>query len=89
MDVTENNDYKLLLSMNFEQGIMYIQSIRPLCLNRMTFMVQCVQYYGHLLSYWRNKSSDKFKIVEEIEPYIIVLVYDQDWDEKELEQELE
>jgi FAD synthetase len=35
-----------------------------------------------------NEGSDKLKIVEEIKPDVIVLGYDQGWDEKELEQEL-
>ena len=35
-----------------------------------------------------NERLDKLKIVEEIKPNIIVLGYDQNWDEKELEQEL-
>lgn len=35
-----------------------------------------------------NEGSDKLKIVERIKPDIIVLGYDQCWDEKELEQEL-
>ncbi len=35
-----------------------------------------------------NEGSDRMKIVEEIKPDIIVLGYDQKWDEKELEQEL-
>ena len=35
-----------------------------------------------------NEGSDKMKIVERIKPDIIVLGYDQGWDEKELEQEL-
>jgi FAD synthetase len=35
-----------------------------------------------------NEGLDKLKIVEKIKPDIIVLGYDQDWDEKELEQEL-
>ena len=36
-----------------------------------------------------NEGSDKLKIVEEIKPDIIVLGYDQVWDEKELKKELE
>jgi FAD synthetase len=36
-----------------------------------------------------NEGSDKLKIVEKIKPDIIVLGYDQGWDEKELEKELE
>ena len=35
-----------------------------------------------------NEGSDKLKIVKEIKPDIIVLGYDQDWNEKELEKEL-
>jgi len=35
-----------------------------------------------------NEGSDKLKIVEKIKPDVIVLGYDQYWDEKELEQEL-
>lgn len=35
-----------------------------------------------------NEGMDKLKIVEEIKPNIIILGYDQDWDEKELEQRL-
>jgi FAD synthetase len=36
-----------------------------------------------------NEGSDKLKIVEKIKPDIIVLGYDQGWDEKKLEKELE
>jgi len=36
-----------------------------------------------------NEGSDKLKIVEEIKPDIIVLGYDQAWDEEELKEELE
>lgn len=36
-----------------------------------------------------NEGMDKLKIVEEIKPNIIILGYDQGWDEKKLEQELE
>ena len=36
-----------------------------------------------------NEGSDKLKIVEEIKPDIIVLGYDQTWDEKGLKKELE
>jgi len=35
-----------------------------------------------------NEGSDKMKIVDRIKPDIIVLGYDQYWDEKKLEQEL-
>jgi FAD synthetase len=35
-----------------------------------------------------NESLDNLKIVEKIKPDIIVLGYDQDWDEKSLEKEL-
>jgi len=35
-----------------------------------------------------NEDSDKLKIVEEIKPDVIALGYDQEWDEKELEEEL-
>ena len=34
------------------------------------------------------ENSDKFKIVQEIKPDIIVLGYDQNWDEKELKKQL-
>jgi FAD synthetase len=36
-----------------------------------------------------NEGSDKLKIVEKIKPDIIVLGYDQGWDEKKLGKELE
>ena len=36
-----------------------------------------------------NEGSDKLKIVEKIRPDIIVLGYDQAWDEKSLKEELE
>ena len=36
-----------------------------------------------------NEGPDKLKIVEEIKPDIIVLGYDQAWDEKELKKSLE
>ena len=36
-----------------------------------------------------NEGSDKLKIVETIKPDIIVLGYDQTWDEEELKKELE
>jgi FAD synthetase len=36
-----------------------------------------------------NKGTDKLKIVEKIKPDIIVLGYDQSWDEKNLKSELE
>jgi FAD synthetase len=35
-----------------------------------------------------NEGPDKLRIVEKIKPDIIVLGYDQNWDEKELEKEL-
>jgi len=35
-----------------------------------------------------NEGSDKLSIVEKIKPDIIVLGYDQDWDEQELKKEL-
>lgn len=36
-----------------------------------------------------NEGPDKFRIVEDIRPDIIVLGFDQTWDEKELKKELE
>ena len=36
-----------------------------------------------------KEGSDKLKIVEEIKPDIIVLGYDQTWDEKDLERKLQ
>ena len=36
-----------------------------------------------------NEGSDKLIIVEELKPDIIVLGYDQDWDEKDLKKQLE
>lgn len=35
-----------------------------------------------------NEGNDKLKIVEQIKPDLIVLGYDQPWDEKELERKL-
>jgi len=50
------------------------------------YVVQSLKPVDHAIL--GNEGSDKLKIVEEIRPDIIVLGYDQPWDEKDLRKEL-
>ena len=51
------------------------------------YVVQSLKPVNHAIL--GNEGSDKLKIVEEIKPDIIILGYDQPWDEENLKKELE